>query len=756
MKRKLWILPLLVFALGCRSAAPVETPTPVVSPTPEPTPTLADPAVTTSRPADPQEAAAAYFDFWLADDFAAMYAMLTAASREALSQEAFTERYIDALAMAAVPPGELAYELLDSAVHPDAAQVRYRLTWKSVLFGDISRENTLFLELEGASWAVIWDISLILPDLVGGNQVQRIYYVPSARGDIYDRSGQLMVGLSDAYAIGIVPVEISNNEEEENAMLNLVGRATGLPAEYLANLVQGVGYDYPFYLPINDVSPEQIGGLFTGLNSYDAVSVSQFSARYYFGPGDAAHLLGYTSFVSPDEQDALTRQGYWWTSRVPRIGVELWADQYLAGTQGGALAINNANGEQVSLLAEKFPQPGGSISLTIDKDLQTAAQQALFDMRGAVVVLELDTGRILALASSPTYSPNLFEPENPNSLFTSPFNDPQQPTLNRAINGQYPLGSVFKIITMATALETGLFTVEDTYDCQYEFTELLPSGPVLYDWTYERNLERLENDQSPFPPSGLLTLPEGLMRSCNPWFYHIGLALFNAELSGSLSDMARGFGLGSPTGVIGLPGESSGQVVNPDEPLAFTNLATGQGELLVTPLQVAHFVAAVGNGGTFYTPQLVEQAVDQDGNIIYEFSAQIAGELPLSQETMAAVQDAMKLVTQDSRGTANLIFRNFGLDIAGKTGTAQSSQADPHAWFVAYSDENREDKPDIAVVAVIENRGEGSEWAAPVVRRVLENYFFNRTLRSYPWEIRIGVPEWLVPEPPEEEGGENG
>jgi penicillin-binding protein 2 len=247
------------------------------------------------------------------------------------------------------------------------------------------------------------------------------------------------------------------------------------------------------------------------------------------------------------------------------------------------------------------------------------------------------------------------------------------------------------------------------------------------------------------------------MRSCNPWFYHIGLALYNADQPEALSDMARGFGLGSPTGVIGLPDESSGHVFDPDEPLAATNLATGQGDLLVTPLQVASFVAALGNGGTFYTPQIIERAVDQDGNTVYQFSSKISGELPISQETLAAIQDAMKLVTQNNRGTANLIFRNFGLDIAGKTGTAQTSLQDPHAWFVAYSDEGREDKPDIAVVAVLENRGEGSEWAAPVVRRVLENYFFDRTLRAYPWEIRIGVPEWLVPEPPEEgNGGDNG
>ncbi len=418
--------------------------------------------------------------------------------------------------------------------------------------------------------------------------------------------------------------------------------------------------------------------------------------------------------------------------------------------------VDDPAGTELEKLGERFVEPAGSVYLTANQALQTAAQDALFGLRGAVVVMEQDTGRILALASSPTYSPNLFDPENTNSLFTSPFNDVEGPITNRAINGQYPLGSVFKIITMAAALETGVFTVEDTYDCQYTFDELAPT--ILYDWTWERNEESLAEGGDGFPPSGLLTLPQGLMRSCNPWFYHIGVTLFNEGFPTALSDMARGFGLGSPTGVIGAPGESGGRVDNPDpaEILESTNLAIGQGSLLVTPLQVANFVAAVANGGTLYVPQTVERVLDAEGNVIYEFAPQVRGQLPVSPENLAEIRAAMGLVTQNSRGTAEFVFRNFSVAVAGKTGTAETGGEfdDPHAWFVAFTEEGREDLPDIVVAVIIENRGDGSAWAAPVARRVLEAYFFDRVIRGYPWEIRIGVPEWMAfpePEPEEEE-----
>ncbi|HUF39132.1 MAG TPA: penicillin-binding transpeptidase domain-containing protein [Anaerolineales bacterium] len=740
---------LVLFLAACSLRAPAATPTPESTPTPTATPTPVPAAVTTTRPPDPYAAFEAWYAALQIDDFPGMYAMLTHASREQIDEETFTRRFIDALAMATVPTGAIAGEVLEVSLHPDAAQVGYRQTWTSVLFGELVREHQMFLELEDGAWRVLWSAGLVLPELEAGNVLRRLYYPPPERGDIYDREGNPMVAFSDAYAVGIVPALIG--EDTEGEMLSAIGRATGLPAEFIFTLYQAAGYDYGFYIPITDASAAQFNPFYNSATSYDAVSVSFFSTRYYLGVGDAAHLLGYTSFVQPDELDELTRNGYWWTSRVPRAGVELWADEYLTGGQGGALFVDDAGGAELEKLGENFVEPAGSVYLTVDRELQSAVQDALFGLRGAVVVMEQDTGRILAMASAPTYSPNLFDPANTNSLFTSPFNDLEEPVINRAINGQYPLGSVFKIITMAAALETGVFTVEDTYDCQYTFEELLPNGPILYDWTWERNEESLAEDGNGFPPSGMLTLPQGLMRSCNPWFYHIGLTLFEEGLTTALSEMARGFGLGAPTGVIGAPGESAGRVDDPSEILESTNLAIGQGDLLVTPLQVANFVAAVANGGTLYVPQTVERVLDADGNVIYEFEPQVLGELPVSPETLAEIRAAMVLVTQNSRGTAEFVFRNFSIDAAGKTGTAEvGGGLDPHAWFVAFTQEGREDLPDIVVAVLVENRGEGSEWAAPVARRVLEAYFFDRPIRGYPWEIRIGVPEWMAFPDPEE------
>jgi penicillin-binding protein 2 len=251
------------------------------------------------------------------------------------------------------------------------------------------------------------------------------------------------------------------------------------------------------------------------------------------------------------------------------------------------------------------------------------------------------------------------------------------------------------------------------------------------------------------------------MRSCNPWFYHIGLTLFNQGLRNLIPEMARGFGLGQPTGVVGVPEEAPGQVpADPQEKLAATNIAIGQGDLQVTPIQVAAFVAAVANGGTLYRPQMVERIVSPTDTVIQQFTPEAVGTLPITPENLAIIQDAMNMVVRNSRGTAYSVVGAFPIELHGKTGTAEvGGGLDPHAWFVAYSNEDNAEQPDIAVVVIAENAGEGSEIAAPIARRVFEVYFFGRPRLLYPWEDRLGVPDDLLPEEEEEtdenqEGGE--
>jgi len=321
--------------------------------------------------------------------------------------------------------------------------------------------------------------------------------------------------------------------------------------------------------------------------------------------------------------------------------------------------------------------------------------------------------------------------------------DPETiPLFNRATQGQYPLGSVFKIITMAVALQSGLYTPESEYNCTYFFEEL--DGHRPNDWTYDHYLE-----DGTTQASGILNLPEGLMRSCNLWFWHIGLDFFNRGMTTAISDMAKAFGLGKPTDIE--IGEQSGQIPEPVSQVDAINLAIGQGGTLVTPLQVANYIAAIGNGGTLHRPQVIERIAPLEGEPTYVFTPTIQATLPISPEVLSIIQDAMVSVVKNPRGTAAWVLSGFSnsynIPIAGKTGTAElGTGAESHAWFGGYTFANREDLSDIAVVVLVENGGEGSEVAAPIFKRILEIYFLGRPQTKYPWEAQIGVVATPTPE----------
>lgn len=723
-------LSILLGLAACSTATPSPTPTA----TPSPTATLAPPAFAVTHAPDPVSVGTAFLEAWKQDDYAGMYGMLSSASQAAISAEDFAARYLNVMIQAAVPVGAMDYEILSTTVTTANAVMTYHINLHTIYFGDLTRDTQMSLGMENGGWRIFWDETMILPDLAGGNVLARIT-VPPERGLIYDRNGEVLVGPGEGYSVGIIPAKI--DPDLEDGMLSLLNRATGTPWEYLYAKYLNYGYEADFYVPLVDAEASVLNPYYNGLVGYDALQIYSFSGRYYYGTGIET---GYVSAIQPDEVDTFTRAGYLWAERVPRAGLELWADAYLGGKRAATLSLDNANGDQLSVLGNSPGGPADSVYLTLDKNLQTQAQTAINRFRGAIVVLERDTGRVLAMVSSPGFDPNLFNPDNYNALWESPLSDPRNPLFNRATRGQYPLGSVFKIITMAAGLESGLYTPETTYDCQYEFTELL--GVTLYDWTWD-HFQKDGKTQ----PSGMLTLQEGLMRSCNPWFYHIGAGLFNQGLRNLIPDMARGFGLGSPTGIIGVPEEVAGNVPNdPTEILQATNLAIGQGELQVTPLQVAAFVAAVGNGGTLYRPQMIEKIVSPTGVTLSEFSPEAVSTLPIKPETLAAIQEAMGMVIRDSRGTAYGVVGAYPIEMYGKTGTAQvGGGLDPHAWFVTYTNEGDPDYPDIAVAVIAENAGEGSEIAAPITRRILDIYFFGRPRLLYPWEDRLGVPDDILP-----------
>jgi len=694
---------------------------------------LPTPVVSTTRVPNTDAAMRAYLDAFVVEDFTSMYTLLTQASRADMAVELFSSRYQSALS--AMNVSQIEYSILSTLTNPQTAQVAFRVVYHTVLFGDIQREIVAALRLEGGQWRLDWHDGLILPELAGENVLRTDYRIP-ARGDIYDRSGNAIATQADAYAIGLVPGQIIPDQEEN--LLTELFRLTGLRPDTIRELYVSAQPDW--YIPVAEVSAEVLGPRYNILISYGGVVLVPYTSRYYYNNGVAPQTVGYTRFIDEAETEFYRRRGYSGGERVGDQGIEKWGEEYLAGRNSATLYVVAPDGSIVSQLYNVDAQPAASITMTIDRDLQYQAQQAMNGMAGAAVVIEVETGRVLAMVSTPGYDPNLFDPDNYNNIdLINMLNRGGQPLYNRSSQGTYPLGSVFKIITMAAALESGLYTADTTYDCQYEFTELLDR--TLYDWTYERNQRGIET-----PPSGVLTLPQGLMRSCNPWFWHIGLDLYNQGHANDISEMARGFGLGQATG-IGQVAESSGNISNPGDGIQAINIAIGQGDVLVSPLQVAVFTAALANGGTLYQPQLVENVQPVSGDPLLTFQPVTSGTLPITAENLAIIQNAMRLVTSNSRGTAYHRLGTLSIPVAGKTGTAESGiPGFPHSWFTGYTLANRSDRPDIAVVVFVENMGEGSDYAAPIFRRIVEIYFYGRPQSIYWFESAIGVTETPTPQ----------
>lgn len=670
-------------------------------------------------------------------DFETMYGMLAQSSREAVSLDDFSKRWNTSLNEMSAE--KIEFTLSSSQITPHNAEVGYSVTYKTALVGDIQRNILLRMVNENGQWAVIWDEAQILPELAGGNQLAMEYNVP-ARGDIYDREGKPIVSQSQAFAFGIQTDQI--NPETSLTLKNELGELCGYDPKYIQDLIDINGFGA--YIPMCEGTREEAQRLLS-INPGGLV-VSSYESRYYYLTGIAPQSVGYTLSISPEELNEYRRKGYRGDEKIGAAGIEKWAEDQLAGRHGGTLRLISPTGQILATLGQSSPEPASSVYLTIDRRMQYWAQRSIEFFRGAIVVMEVDTGRILAIASGPDFDPNYFDPNNPNnSGLNNLLNDTSQPLLNRASQGQYPLGSVFKIITMAAGLESGLYPKDRTYNCQYDFTRL--PDRVLHDWTWEHCQERIRDglacNSSDSTPSGVLTLQEALMRSCNPYFWEIGFDLFaNWDRGNDIAKMARGFGLGSPTGIGQIP-EASGQILDPKSDIDAVNQAIGQGDVLVSPLQVVNFIAAIANGGTLHRPQIVEKIQPVDGPPSMVFKPEARGTLPLRTENLDAIREAMFLVTQNSLGTARFNIRGLQFVVAGKTGTAESGNGLPHGWFAGFTDNaDNTQKPDIAIVVIVENRGEGSEYAVPLFRAMVETYYYGSPQRYNYEHYEIGEPPY--------------
>lgn len=692
--------------------------------TPAVTTPVALPPTPTRPTPNPEGTAAAFLNAWESADYAGMYSLLSPLSRDATSLDEFQQAYESVNHTATVTSVET--QLLNALTSGDKAAARFSVTLHSTLFGGITREINMPLVLADEVWTISWSENLILPELEPDGVLVADASFP-ARANIYDRNGKGLAVQGEAVAIGVRPGQL----QDEGAVLNALSPLLGLTPQQLQAKYANAQPDW--YVPLGEAAAADVQASLGVLSNFPGITLASYTTRFYPFTGAAPQVVGYLSAISPEQLSDYQARGYSGDERVGAVGLEAWGERYLAGTRGGTLSVA-LPGNRLQLVAESVRQPAQALYATLDRDLQIVAQQVLHGFRGSIIVLDANTGAVLTMASSPTFDPNLFEPTNPNrDQLTEVLSDPANPLLNRATQGTYPPGSIFKVAVASAAMLSGLYTRDTIYDCGNTWNGL-GANNIKYNWTFGRGIR----------PPGRIDLVQAIATSCNPYFYQAAFDM-DAQDADFLPQVAREFGFGTFT-QIGQVAEAPGLIPDPAWKLETyndawwpgdsVNMGIGQGFVLVTPLQIVQMMAAIRNGGTLYQPQLVDRIAPPGGDPTYTLTPVPHGQLPLAPDQLEAIRDGLRAVTSETYGTARFRFLGLDIPVSGKTGTAEDPGGGAsHAWFAGYTEANQPNKPDIAMVVMIENVGEGSEYAAPIFRRMVEVYFYGKP-SSYllPWE----------------------
>ncbi len=548
--------------------------------------------------------------------------------------------------------------------------------------------------------------------LSDGNRM-RVIPVNAMRGSIYDRNGKVMVGSIPSFRVTLMESLKSLSDEEINKLAELLQ----IPPEEVKKRIERKKGSFEPIVIASDVDQTVRTRIEERRSEFPGISVEALPMRYYPYNEMAAQMIGYVGQINEEEMERLKGQGISGLTIMGRSGIESYYDDILRGKDGGIHVEVDAAGRPVKEVERSPLVPGKNMYLTIDLDLQLAAEKAIteqinalkeqkIDVNGvAMVAMDPNTGAVLAMVNRPSFDPNLFVNGISSEEWNAINTNPKRPLANRVISGEYPPGSTFKIVTGAAALELKKVTPEE---------EIYDSGRH---WLIDmRNAEG--------EAFGWINFITALAKSDNVYFYEMGNRVGITELE----KYARIFGLGRKTG-IGLPNEASGlvasehykrEVFDQDWYLGDTfNAAIGQGFQLVTPIQVAVMMSEVANGGIQYRPMLVNRIDNIDGTPYKIYVPEQVGTLTISKATMDVVRQGLRNVAEEG-GTAAAIFENFPVMVAGKTGTAENSHGRDHGWFVAYAPY---DKPKIVVVVLVEQGGFGVSSAGPIVRDVLEAFF---------------------------------
>ncbi|HLI25857.1 MAG TPA: penicillin-binding protein 2 [Chloroflexota bacterium] len=569
----------------------------------------------------------------------------------------------------------------------------------------------------------------------------RVSPIAPLRGVIYDRHGELLATNAPSFVVSVVPADLPRDQEAQ--VLKRLAEILEIDEAVVADALERARAAGEAFTPVvvrRNIDLLAVQRLQEQQARLPGVVVQSEPVREYPDGAVFAHLIGYVGPISAEEYEAERRrcaelaadqrrkECYGPNDRLGVMGLERQYERALRGVPGQRLSEVDAAGRVVRELREEPPEPGLNLVLNIDAELQRAVERFLEEglhgsPSGAAIVMRPGTGEVLAMVSLPNFDNNLFAADTRDDRVLALLNDPQRPLFHRAIAGQYPPGSTFKLVTGAAALHEGIATRN---------TVIEGRGAIFVPNEYDPRIVQRFPDWASFGPMNFI---QGLAYSSDVYFYYLGGGFESFRGLGNelLARYAQQFGFGARTG-IDLPDEAEGLVPTASwkydtfgEPWVLGdtyNMAIGQGFITATPLQVATATNAFANGGILYRPLVAHALVDQDGRTVREFAPQVIRRLPLSEADWQVLRDAM-----EAGYTISPLLRHLripGLRVAGKTGTAEfygrrneRGELPTHGWYTGFAPV---DKPEIAVTVFVE-LGSGTNEAAPIATRIFRKYF---------------------------------
>ncbi|MDB9822254.1 penicillin-binding protein 2 [Deltaproteobacteria bacterium] len=543
--------------------------------------------------------------------------------------------------------------------------------------------------------------------------------IPPFRGMILDRNGELLVDNRPSYNLYVIPEDIQDRKQ----LLTSLKLLLDIDPEQVGGKLGKAATRYPFkpILIKKNITRNDLAVVETNLFNLPGIMIEVSPQRNYIFGNLASHVIGYLGEISEKELSGGRYPDNSSGDLIGKSGVEGRWQNYLNGITGGMQVEVDAAGRKLRVISRKPPASGLNISLTIDKNLQLLAEESLKGKEGSIVALDPNSGEVLAMASSPSIDSNLFIGGIDEVEWERMISGRDFPLQNRAISGQYPPGSVFKIVVALAGLEEGIINPEEEIVCTGSYT--------LGDRTYRCWKEG---------GHGNVGFHRAIRESCDVYFYKIGSRLGVDKIA----HYARMCGLGAKT-TFELDSEAAGLIPTsawklkrwgvPWQLGETVSTSIGQGFVLVTPLQMARLISLIYNGGKLYQPKIVRW-IGSDKDYVYEITPTLAGEINVRQESLEHLKKALFAVVNEPHGTGYMAKVN-GINVAGKTGTAQvvtlstaeelSSDGElpeefrDHAWFVSIAPEER---PRLALAILIEHGEHGGSAAAPIAREMIKEY----------------------------------